>query len=425
MRKTNIKFFIFAILATFALILTGCQSTATGPGEPRGDETAATVNGKVIKFEEVERAIKQQARGQESKLSPLELAQARLQVLEQLIQQEVMYQKAENEQTIPSDEEVTAELNKRKTTAGVSKEEFEKRLKEASETEESLRDKIKKELAITKLVDKVSGKIEPPSNKEIEDFYRGNKAAFVKKRGVQLAAIVVDPRDTGPGDTTTNQESANLKVEDILKKLRRGTDFATLAASESEDPSRLRKGDLGYISEEQMKQSFSPQLAQQFMSDKFEIGRFTSPIQLSGKIWIFKLQDRKLEDEKLTLESPGVRKQIADNLVNTRKQLLAASYAAIAMNEAKIENYLAKKVVENPNELSGARPASANTDTNRNATANSDSNSNSGANTNSSGNANKEADGDSSDGKADDKSKSDSDANSDTKSDDKNGGDKK
>jgi len=27
------------------------------------------------------------------------------------------------------------------------------------------------------------------------------------------------------------------------------------------------------------------------------------------------------------------------------------------MNEARVENYLAKKVVDNPNELSGARPA--------------------------------------------------------------------
>jgi hypothetical protein len=30
------------------------------------------------------------------------------------------------------------------------------------------------------------------------------------------------------------------------------------------------------------------------------------------------------------------------------------------MDEARIENYLAKRVIENPNELSGARPADAN-----------------------------------------------------------------
>jgi len=74
-------------------------------------------------------------------------------------------------------------------------------------------------------------------------------------------------------------------------------------------------------------------------------------------LYILKLQDRSDRDEALTLDSPGVRQQVTDSLVNNRKQLLAASYQAIAMNEAKIENLLAKKVVDNPNDLSGARPA--------------------------------------------------------------------
>jgi hypothetical protein len=52
-----------------------------------------------------------------------------------------------------------------------------------------------------------------------------------------------------------------------------------------------------------------------------------------------------------------VRQEINEYLTNARKQILAASYQAIAMNEARIENNLAKRVVENPNELSGARPA--------------------------------------------------------------------
>ena len=59
-------------------------------------------------------------------------------------------------------------------------------------------------------------------------------------------------------------------------------------------------------------------------------------------------------DHLLHMEKPA---EINKLLVDNRKQLLAASYQAIAMNEAKIENFLAKKVVDNPNELSGARPA--------------------------------------------------------------------
>ena len=221
----------------------------------------------------------------------------------------MLYQKAEGENTIPTDEEVTAELNKMKTQSGVSQEEWDKRLKEAGETEESLRTKIKRQVAVNKLVDKVAGKVEPPKDSEIEAFYNGNKEAFVRKRGVKLAAIVVDPRDSGQsGDTTKDNESANLKVQEILKKLQGGADFATLASTESEDGSRLRKGDLGYISEEQMKQTFSPQIAAAFMSDQFKIGSVTPAIPISGRFYIFKLQERVEKEEKLTLESPGCEK---------------------------------------------------------------------------------------------------------------------
>jgi parvulin-like peptidyl-prolyl isomerase len=415
-RRTKFKFLTVAMMAAIIMILSGCpDGGATNPKDIRGDEAAATVNGKAIKFEEVERAIKQQARGQESKLSPLELAQARLQVLSQLIQEEVMYQKAESEQTIPTDDEVKAELNKNKTNSGLSQEEYEKKMKEAGETEESLLRKFKRQLAISKLVDKVSGKVEPPTDKEIEAFYVGNKTAFVKKRGVKLAAIVVDPRNNGQGDTTTNEAEASQKLKEIGQQLSQGIDFATIAREKSEDASRVRGGDLGYLSEDQLKQNY-PQLAQGFMNPKFPIGRIAGPINIAGRFFIFKLQERIEKEENLTLESPGVRKQITDTLVNTRKQLLSASYAAIAMNDAKIENYLAKKVVDNPNELSGARPASVDKDSNSNS--NSESNSNADSNANS--NADKKADNKKSeDKKSDEKSKDDSKEKADDKKEDK------
>jgi hypothetical protein len=106
-------------------------------------------------------------------------------------------------------------------------------------------------------------------------------------------------------------------------------------------------------------------------------------IPLQGKILILKLQSKLEKDEDQTLESPKVRPQIIEYLMGQRKELLKQSYAATAMNEAKIENYLAKKVVENPNELSGARPAgAASAATPNTANANAAANANTGANAN-------------------------------------------
>lgn len=356
-RQFSFKFSAIAVLAVAAAFaFTACgPSTTNDPNNPTGGDTAATVNGKAIKMEEVERVIKAQTQGQQSKLSPLELTQTRLQVLEQLIQQEVMYQKASKENTVPTDEEVTQELNKLKTTAG-SAEDFEKKMKDAGETEQSLRESIKKSLAIQKLNDKITSKVEPPKDSEITAFYSGNKEAFVKKKGVKLAAIVIDPANTGEGDKTTDQVSAVAAGNEILNQLRQGMDFAALAREKSEDQSKFQGGDLGYVSEEQMRQTFPANVAQTLMDPNFKVGQMI-PAQMQGKFYIFKLQERSDRDEELTLESPGVRQRVADELINARKQLLSQAFMAIAIDEAKIENNLAKQVIDNPNTLSGARPA--------------------------------------------------------------------
>jgi hypothetical protein len=63
-----------------------------------------------------------------------------------------------------------------------------------------------------------------------------------------------------------------------------------------------------------------------------------------------------LQTENLTLESPGVRQQIAQGLTEQRKQILNAALLETAMNEAKIVNHLASNMLNNPGNL-GLRPA--------------------------------------------------------------------
>ena len=343
-------------VAAFLFFTSGCDTPASGT---KGD-VAATVNSKPIMKEQVEKVLKQQGKGQESKLSPLELAQARLQILESLIQQEVMFQKAEKEKTVPSDEDVTAEYNKQKTASNLSSEQFDKKMQEIGENEASAKESIKKGLAIQKLVEKVTSKVDAPKDNEIDEFYNSNKDMFVKKRGVKLATIVIDPTNSGAGDTTVDEASARLKVNEVGTKLQQGggSIFADVARESSEDPSRVQGGELEYFAEDALKQNFG-QYADSFMNPKYGVGQVAGPLLLFGKYYFFKLLERNEADETVTLEKPGTREQVTSMLVQMRKNLLQASYAAVAMNEAKIENLLARQVVDNPNELSGARPAQA------------------------------------------------------------------
>jgi peptidyl-prolyl cis-trans isomerase SurA len=246
------------------------------------------------------------------------------------------------------------------------------------------------------LIDKIAGKIEPPKDNEIEAFYNSNKEALKNKRGAQLAAIVIDPQKTAEGDTTTTEIEAQQKAKEVGDRLLRGADFATVAREASEDPQTgLQGGDWRYFTEDEMKQAFGQGVSDYVMT-KMQNGQIVpQAIPFQGKILIIKLQRKQETDEDRTLETPGVREEITKFLIDSRKQLLSQSYAAVAMNEAKVENFLAGKVISNPNELSGARPAPVTTPaTNANTNAangntntvnvNSTANSNARANTNTS-----------------------------------------
>ncbi len=389
-QNSSFRFLSVIAVAMTAFILASCSGgPATSSGGPNGDpnEVAARVNGKDIKREEVDKGVKAQAQGQEAYFSPLELASARLTVLQQLIQAEVMYQKAEKEGALPSDDDVTAEMNRRKTGSGLSAEEFQKQMDKAGENEASWRLNVKKELALQKLQEKITGRVEPPKDKEIEDFYNGNKEQFKEKRGAQLAAIVIDPSNSGQGDPTTNLDQANARAKEIGGRAMTGADFATLAREASEDlQTRSQGGDWRYFTEDELKQTFNEQIADTIMNRMQNGQIFPAALPLEGRVLIVKLQRKQERDEDRTLESPGVRQRVTELLSTARKNLLWQSYGAIAVNEAKVENYLAQKVIENPNEMSGARmaipPTPANTASNANAPANTNTGSANAANSN-------------------------------------------
>lgn len=343
-----------------AVLVAGCSSGTESPN----NTVAATVNGKKIMLQEVERLITQQTQGKQSQLSPLELAQARLQVLASMIQREVLFQRAEQEKMLPTDDEITSAINAQKAQTGMTDDDFARQLKEQNMTMEALREEAKKDLAIKKLQDKYAGKI-TVSDREVEDYYKANKAQFVNARGVALAMIAVDPADNGlKNDDAKNDTDAKVKIDNIYQQLKSGADFASVARAKSEDQSLARGGDIGFATEEELKTTgFPPDVIAQLFGPTMQAGSFTSPVKFgspqypSGRWYIFKLQEKRLQTENLTLESQGVRQQITQALTNQRKEILNAALLEVAQNDAKIVNNLATNMLNSPGNL-GLRPAS-------------------------------------------------------------------
>lgn len=348
-----------AVTACVALILAACGSTGSGSTSMTGGATdvAATVNNKNIMLSEVDRLINQQFQGQQSKLTPLQLAQTRLQALATLIQNEVLYQRADKGGLLPKDDEVSQYLADLKRQSGMTEEEFQKRLKEQGQTVEMLREDARKAKAIQKLRDQISANV-TVRDEEVLDYYNNNKQLFVNPRGVGLANIVVDPENNGLQDDARNDTEAKVKIDQIYAQLKSGADFASVARARSEDVDeiRARSGDLGFATEDALKQNGFPQeLIGQFFGP-MQIGSYTAPIQFPNKRWyIFKLQSKQLQTENLTFESPGVRQQITQALTDQRKKILDAALLEVAMTEAKIINNLAANMLAKPEMMSSMR----------------------------------------------------------------------
>ncbi len=347
-------FFVAALAATF---FTACNRAGGGEANDAG-AVAATVNSKNIPLKEVDRLINLQLQGQQNQMSELQRAQARLQVLDGLVQEEVLFQRAEKEKLLPTEDEVTQFINDQKQQSGMTEEDFQKRLKEQNQTPEALREEVRRNLAVQKLRDKFGTKLAVKDD-EVSAFYNENKQQFVNARGVGLASIVVDPADNGGTNDAKSEADATAKINNIYQRLKSGADFATVAREQSEDPNTgQRGGDLGFATEDALKQSgMPPDLINQFFGS-MQVGDITAPVKFpSGLHYIFKLQQKQLQNQNLTLEDPGVRQQITQALLNQRKQVLNQALLEVAIYDAKITNNLATGMLNNPNSMSGLRPA--------------------------------------------------------------------
>jgi parvulin-like peptidyl-prolyl isomerase len=356
------KVLLPVLLIAISLAGSSCGSKG-GTGSASGSENiVAVVNDSKIYIQDVDRAIAQQYRGQENQFSQLEWAANRLQALNTLITQEVLYQRAQKENIAPNDEEIRQYIQRTKQENSLTEEAFAEELKRTNQTEEQYREFVKKQVAIQKLYEKTESQLKVKDN-EVTDFYNLDPKRFTIKAGVLISDIVIDPRPNGTKLDAVGEAAAEQRVRDVQSRLKRGDDFATLARQFSEHESFQRSGDLGFLAKDAFQNlpqvmGLPASLGDRFMS--MSEGNITEPIRDSVGRWhVFKLTGKQMEPRDRTLEDPNVKKEISDLILSQRKEIVAAAVQTRARDEAKIENLLAQRMLENPNSLGVLRPISA------------------------------------------------------------------
>jgi peptidyl-prolyl cis-trans isomerase SurA len=350
----SIKKILPIIVVLSCLFAVACEGTKTGTDAGVAD-VVAKVGSKEITLKQVDTLIKQQLdQSPGTTFNPAELAAARLSVLDNLIREEAFFQKAQKDKLEPDENKVTQELQKKKQEAGLTEEQYQAQLKQAGLTEEEYKDKIRRDLAITSLQEKERARVNPPSEEEVKKYYEDHREEFKAVRGVDLSLISVSPANNG-GDA-----GAETKIKAIYAQLKSGSDFATIASQRSEDPSNIRGGNYGFLSEAQLKQGFPsrPEIVQRLMTS-MNNGDITEPLKdnLSGNWAIFKLNARRDREENLQFENPEVRKTIVDTITQQRQQVLMSALLMVALSESNSKNYLAERIVENPKSIVEMKPS--------------------------------------------------------------------
>jgi peptidyl-prolyl cis-trans isomerase SurA len=225
-------------------------------GAPPVDGIVAVVGTTPILRSDVEERLAQ-ARASGQKMPEDSVAQQTMikAILDAIIDEELLVQKAKEEKVEVSDNDVNADVDKRMQTIRTrftTEKEFRDELKKSGfgtvdEFRRWLTDQSRRSQMQQKLFEKLrtDGKISPVavSNTEVDDFFGKNSSQLQKLPAtVTLRQIVVAPKPSAHQDSM-----AVLKAESLYVEISKGGDFEQIAKRESMDPSTKELGgDLGW-----------------------------------------------------------------------------------------------------------------------------------------------------------------------------------
>ncbi len=329
----------------------GSQPQAAGP------DVWATVDGRNITRDDVEKAYRGSLDPSAPAPSEEEALNQKLNIIDELINQEVLQARAKGLAVEPTDADVDSALATRK--GSVTDEAFNLELSQRGFTLDDVKRGLRRELAVQKVIEKeVTSKVNV-TDQDISTFYEANRGQFnLEEAQYRLAQIVITPvREpqlrNRMGDDAVTPAEAQRKAQMLTDRLKAGADFSALAMDFSEDPQSVGQGgDLGFVPVSALNQ-----LPPEFRSAvlRMQPGNVQT-LTINGGHTILMLLARE-EAGQRDLSSPSVKDNIREMLKSRKLQLLQNAYVTMARNDATVVNHLARRIVEAQGQVPGATGA--------------------------------------------------------------------
>ncbi|MBT2643199.1 peptidylprolyl isomerase [Bacillus sp. ISL-41] len=287
--KNNKLPIIFGVIVLGLLLMFATAFTKT--------ETAASVNGEKITKEELD-----------TKLTEMYGPD----ILDSLITNKVIEMEAAKAKVKVTGNEIDEELTKLQESYG-----GEEAFAAALEQNQVSMDKIREDIEVYLLAEKMIGASIDVSEEEMKSYFEENKDSFDQKEQVKASHILVEDEAT---------------AKKIKEELDHGKDFAELAKEHSTDTSNADNGgDLGYFGKGEMAEEFEK------AAFALETGAISEPVKTEFGYHIIKLVDKKAAK---AAKFDDHKDEIKDLLFDQKIQAEYTNWLEEKKAEYEIKSYL-------------------------------------------------------------------------------------
>jgi len=317
--------------------------------ETTADSVAVTVNGIDITESEIEKLVKRQLNmraKQASNQAPAFVEQMkkmyRQRALEGMITRRLLDEEVKEANIVVTEEEVISGIGKIASAQRppLSLEDFKKTLEEYGSFDR-VKQEVRRGLGYQKFMKtQWVGKINV-KEEDAKKYYDENPKQFETPEQVRASHILIKP-DTADPNTDPNQAkaSAKAKIQDLLKQVKEGADFAEVAKANSACPSAAQGGDLNFFPRGRMAAPFEE------AAFELETGQLSDIVETSFGYHIIKVTDRK-DTSLISFE------QAKDKIINKLAQKKQSGFTKKYIESLKVKADIVYPPGKEPSSVTG------------------------------------------------------------------------
>jgi len=277
------------------------------------DGVAAIVNDDVITISEVDDAgapIYREIQRKYGDDAQAEIAQARREVLDQLVDQKLMEQVIRRYEITASDSEVDLAIKDVKKQNGITQEGLERALVKEGISYEEYREQVRSQIERTKLIGRQVRNRTGVDDGQAKKYYEEHPDEFKQEEQIKVRHILVP---VAPDATPEQKAAARRKAGQAHAAVKAGGEFAAIARKDSSGPTAGEGGELGWVSRGQTLPEFE---AEAFLLNK---GQTSDVVETKLGYHVIQVEDRKTARTVSYDEAKGsIRNKLAQDQIESQ-----------------------------------------------------------------------------------------------------------